>query len=120
MHELSLLTAVVEAVIQAAAQNQVTKVNEVSLKVGALSGAIPEALYGSWPIAIDGTICEGAQLSLQEVPAAVYCPSCGKDIEIDEFFALQCPVCSTPTGELVSGREFEIEWVEWDCPDDSE
>lgn len=120
MHELSLLSSVVEAVLRNAAGNQVTKVTEVSLKVGSLSGAVPEALYGSWPIATEGSICQGAKLSLTEVQATVFCPRCSKDVPVDEFFALLCPVCATPTGQLTHGREFEIEWVEWDCDEDSE
>lgn len=31
----------------------------------------------------------------------------------DEFFALLCPECGMPTGNLAHGREFEISWVEW-------
>ncbi|WP_278971343.1 hydrogenase maturation nickel metallochaperone HypA [Mobiluncus mulieris] len=117
MHELGLLTAVVEAILQAADTASASKVNEVSLKVGTLSGAVPEALYGAWPIATDRTICEDAQLRLNVIPATVYCSKCRQNVTIDEFFALLCPVCATPTGQLATGREFEIEWVEWDCPD---
>jgi hypothetical protein len=36
---------------------------------------------------------------------------------IDEFYALTCPVCGTPTGNLVSGREFEVSYADLDIPD---
>lgn len=116
MHELGLLTSVVEAVERTAADyaSKVTRVENVALKVGAMSGAVPEALYGSWPIAISGTICEDAKLTLEVIPATVFCPSCGRDVEIDEFFALTCPECATPTGNLTHGREFALDYVEWD------
>ena len=116
MHELGLLTSVVAAVERAAAdaEYQVTRVEKVALNVGTMSGAIPEALYGSWPIARENTICAKAELEVNTVPASVYCPGCAKDVEIDEFFALLCPECGMPTGNLTHGREFEISWVEWD------
>ena len=116
MHELGLLTSVVAAVEKAAADAnyQVTRVEKVALNVGTMSGAIPEALYGSWPIARAGTICDSAELEVNTVTASVYCPGCGEDVEIDEFFALLCPKCGMPTGSLSHGREFEISWVEWD------
>lgn len=116
MHELGLLTSVVAAVENAAAQadSQVTRVEKVALDVGAMSGAIPEALYGSWPIARQDSICAEAELEVTSIPASVYCPRCARDVPIDEFFALACPECGMPTGNLTHGREFKIAWVQWD------
>ena len=116
MHELGLLTSVVAAVENAAAQadSQVTQVEKVALEVGTMSGAIPEALYGSWPIARQDSICAEAELEVTMIPASVYCPRCARDVPIDEFFALACPECGMPTGNLTHGREFKIAWVQWD------
>lgn len=122
MHELGLLTSVVAAVENAAAQadSQVTRVEKVALEVGTMSGAIPEALYGSWPIARQDSICAEAELEVTSIPASVYCPCCARDVPIDEFFALACPECGMPTGNLTHGREFKIAWVQWDtAPADS-
>lgn len=118
MHELSLLTRVVQAVEQAARDAHASKIRTVALDVGAQSGAIPEALQGSWPIAIfDHPLFRGAQLEIHEIPATVACPTCARDVPIDEFFALTCPVCGTPTAAINHGREFSVAWVEWDTPE---
>ena len=119
MHELGLLTSVVAAVERAAAEaaSKVTRVDTVALKVGTMSGAVPEALHGSWPIASAHSLCAGASLELTEIPATVYCPTCARDVKIDEFFALTCPMCHTPTGNLTHGREFELDFVEWQTED---
>lgn len=121
MHELGLLTSVVVAVENAAAQadSQVTRVEKVALEVGTMSGAIPEALYGSWPIARQDSICAEAELEVTSIPASVYCPRCARDVPIDEFFALTCPECGMPTGNLTHGREFKIAWVQWDTEPES-
>ncbi|MCF4007189.1 hydrogenase maturation nickel metallochaperone HypA [Corynebacterium uropygiale] len=109
MHELSLLRGVVDAV-EGVAQGRT--VLRVGLDVGSRSGVIPEALDGAWPVARQNSVCEGAELQVTEIPAAVWCPSCGCEREIDEFFALTCPVCGTPTADLRHGREFQVTFVD--------
>ena len=117
MHELGLLRSVVVAVELAATKAGARGVEAVGLRVGSLCGAIPEALEGAWPIAIAGTAVEGARLDLEVVPAAVWCPNCRKEQPIDEFYALTCPVCGTPAGNLVHGREFEVAYADLDLPE---
>jgi len=114
MHELSLLSGVVKAVEATAARAGATKVEAVGLRVGTRSGALPEALRQAWPFASVGTIAEGARLEIDEVIATVWCPTCAKNQPIDEYFALKCPVCGTPTGQLTAGREFEVQWADFD------
>ena len=108
MHELSLLQGVVTAVEKAAVDSGATGVERVGLRVGTMSGAVPEALDSALPLAAVGTLAEGALLELEVLIAAVWCPTCEAEQEIDEFYALTCPQCGTPTGDLVRGREFEV------------
>lgn len=112
MHELGLLTGVVKAVSKAAADAHAVGVATVALRVGVQSGAVEEALQGSWPLATQGTIVDGASLDVETVEAAVWCPACAAEQPIDEFFALACPLCGTPTANLVRGREFEVRYVD--------
>ena len=117
MHELSLLVPVVDAVVRAADQAGTDKVAAVGLRVGTLSGADVEALEGAWTIAIaDVPQLRDARLEIEVMPAAIWCPGCQAEVEIDEFYALRCPVCGTPSGNLIHGREFEIAYAE--LPDD--
>jgi hydrogenase nickel incorporation protein HypA/HybF len=142
VHELALLGSVVKAVEDAcstadasvvkaaeaslvkAAETSVVKTVEtsvvkvVALRVGAMCGAVPAALEWAWPLAVAGSVAEGAELLLEEVPAAVWCPACDAEREIDTFYALRCPVCGQPTADLVRGREFLVSYVELDVPDD--
>jgi len=116
VHELGLLRGVVTVVEKAAASAGATGVEKVGLRVGTMSGAIPEALDGAWPIATAGTIMEGAELEIETVMAAVWCPTCAANQPIDEFFALTCPVCGTPTGQLTAGREFAVAYADLVTP----
>ena len=120
MHELALLTSVVRAVERAIAAPDgadASVPSVVALRVGALSGADPEALESAWPLAVAGSAVAGARLVLELVTAAVWCPGCERDVEIDEFYALRCPVCDRPTAALTHGRELEIAYLEVEVPD---
>lgn len=108
MHELGLLTGVVAAVNQAASGRQVTAVD---LVVGAQAGVVREALESSWPLARRDE-CAGADLRIRWVPAQVWCPQCSRLQPIDEYFALTCPACGTPTADLRTGKEFTVESID--------
>jgi len=113
VHELSLLAPVVAAVARAAKAADASEVEAVGLRVGTLSGADVEALEGAWTIAIaDEPVMAHARLDIQVLPAAIWCPGCQAEVEIDEFYALKCPVCGTPSGNLVHGREFEVAYAQ--------
>ena len=89
-----------------------TSVEAVGLRVGTQSGAVPEVLAGAWPIATAGTRLQDARLDLDVVPATIWCPTCGCEQPIDEFYALTCPVCGTPSGAMVHGREFQVTYAD--------
>ena len=112
MHELGLLRGVVVAVEKTAQSHGAASVAAVGLTVGALSGAQPEALHGAWPLATAGTMLQGATLAIDWIEAAVWCPACQANQVIDQFYALTCPVCGQPAGQLVSGREFEVAYAD--------
>ncbi|CAB0986883.1 hydrogenase expression protein HupH [Corynebacterium diphtheriae] len=62
MHELGLLSGVVSAAESSIPSGKNRRVLRIALRVGARSGAIPEALEGAWPIASSGSVCDGAEL----------------------------------------------------------
>jgi len=110
MHELSIAMQIVESVSSAVDPEPSaadTRVAAVNIRVGAMSGVVPEALRFAWDMATDGTVLAGSELRIEEVAAAVWCPSCADEVEIDQF-RMKCPVCQTPTPRVVRGRELDI------------
>jgi hydrogenase nickel incorporation protein HypA/HybF len=103
---------VVRAVDAAAVKAGAGSVERVGLRVGELSGAVPEALAGAWPIATAGTRLAGAILEVEELGAAIWCDACGSEQPVDQFYALRCPACGAPCGNLVRGREFEVAFAD--------
>lgn len=105
MHELSIASAVVDAVRDAAGGARVT---QVRLRVGALSGVVPDALRFAFDVAATGTVCEGAALQMDEVPVTLWCEPCGLEGTLRGELRFRCPTCGEPTGEVRRGRELEL------------
>lgn len=117
MHELSIAYSLVDAATQSATEAGATRVVEVRLRLGVLSGVTLGALEFSYEIATAGTMLEGSKLVVRELPARVYCSVCEKEVELPSVQRFRCPVCDTPSGDLRQGRELEIEAIEIDVPD---
>ncbi len=118
MHELSIVTSIVESVTESlAAQpglNPGARVLEVRLRVGALASVVVESLEFCWGIAAEGTPVEGARLVVKVLPVVVYCADCALDAELEGVQSFRCPRCGRPSHDLRQGRELEIEAIEID------
>ena len=108
MHELALTEGIIEIVREQAEKNGFSRVLEITLKVGAYSGVIPECLQEFFPIASRGTRAEGAALVIEPVPAAFRCAACGFEGPIPARTAC-CPQCGSAAIRMIAGREFYVE-----------
>lgn len=114
MHELSMMTSVVETVTESLEAYPGAKVLEVRLKVGALASVIPESLEFCYGIVTEGTPLEGSRLVVNVLPVVVHCARCGQDAELDGIQSFRCPRCGEPCNDLRQGRELEIDSIEID------
>lgn len=87
------------------------QVHEIHLRVGALSGVVPDALQMAFEALRMGTPAEGAVLKIEEVPARYWCVVCDREFASDKMFA-ECPTCRCVSGELRVGRELELASME--------
>ena len=106
MHELSVAHAVVSTVVDALPSPD-TRVIQVRLRVGELSGLVPQALEFAYDVAAEGTPLADAALVIERSPIVVRCPSCG-DGELPNAHDFRCPTCHEACGDVVGGRELEI------------
>lgn len=113
MHELSVAISIVQSVTDARdAQADDDPVAAVNVRVGAMSGVIPEALRFAWTPATQNTALADSELRIEFVPAAVDCPTCNAVVELPGQ-RLVCPRCQTRTPRLVRGRELDILSIEF-------
>lgn len=106
MHELSVAHAVVSTVIDALPAPD-TRVLQVRLRIGELSGIVPQALEFAYDVAAQGTPLADAALVIERSPIVIDCPTCG-DQPIGSAHDFRCPVCRVPCGNVIGGKELEI------------
>lgn len=101
----------VRLAVDAAKSSGADRVTHLRLRVGALSGVVPDALRFAFDVVCRGTLAEGASLEIEPVAAASWCPVCRSEFAGTDFFN-ECPGCHKVCGELQRGREIEIATVE--------
>ena len=105
MHELSIADAIVRI---ACAHAGGSRIESVEVRVGHLRQVVPDALEFAFALVAEGTEAAGAELILEEVPAAGRCRACGTHTEFDGF-PLACQGCGGLDVELVRGEELLVD-----------
>jgi hydrogenase nickel incorporation protein HypA/HybF len=108
MHELSIAESVVSIAERHAAGRRVAR---VEVRVGHLRQVVPSALEFAFELVSQGTVIEGAELSLQEVPAAGRCRGCGSEGELGGF-PFSCRACGGFDIEVTRGEELTVDSLE--------
>jgi hydrogenase nickel incorporation protein HypA/HybF len=111
VHELSIAVSLVEIACEKASGLGDVRVDALHLRLGALSGVVKDALLFSFDVAAQGTKVAGARLEIEDVPLTVMCPRCEREREL-QGFPLVCPVCETPTPQLLRGKDLELHALE--------
>ncbi len=113
VHELSIACSLVKAAIDEATRHGAKHVVRVDVVLGALSGVEMDSLMFCFPAVAKGTLCEGAGLNVEIMPAVGRCPACLTTSEVCDFMSA-CPECgSWPLG-IQGGREMTLRAVEID------
>ena len=108
MHELSVSSAIVDTVVRHAEGRRVTAVR---VRLGRLRQVVPGSLAFYFELVSRETVCDGARLQQEVVPAALRCDDCAHEWEIDMPF-FRCPACESGRVTVVTGEELEVESIE--------
>jgi hydrogenase nickel incorporation protein HypA/HybF len=112
VHELSIAQSMIDVACEAASREGAKQVIKLRARIGLLSGVAKTALQFSFDLAAEGTACEGAVLEIEDVPVTVMCPRCNAPQELQILYSFCCPICGTPTPEILTGQELEVVSVE--------
>ncbi len=113
MHEVGIMESALALVARHAAGNAARRVSRVVLRIGALAGVEIESLRFAFDVVSRGTVAEGADFEIEEVPVAVYCHGCHEEFAVESGgFIFTCPTCGDLCGEIRRGRELELSRIE--------
>jgi len=100
MHEVAIMSSIIEAVLAELDGHEVERVEEVTLVVGELTFLGEEQLRFAFDVLSRGTILEGASLRMEKEELSVKCPACGyegkADYVEDSAFHYSIPVLACP------------------------
>ncbi len=111
MHELSIVSSLIEIISKDAQGKGLREVTFVRLVIGALSAASPKAVEFALEYATKGTILEGAQVEIAVEEAKSRCTGCATLFEPQLPFLL-CPACGKPASCFPQGRDVYIDYYE--------
>lgn len=119
MHELAVCQSLLGQIESVAAEHHAQRVHSVTVQIGPLSGIEAPLLQQAFPLAMAGSIAEGAVLEIQQLPIRVHCNQCGMDSEATAN-KLICAECGDWRTQLLSGDEMLLASLELDRePDDT-
>ena len=110
MHEMSIAMQVIESVQSVAAEHDLARVEEVHLDVGEMRQIVPEAMQTAFEVIAEGTVAQGATLTLREVPLRGTCRACGHRYK-PEIANYLCPECCRAAVEITEGNEILLRSV---------
>ena len=111
MHEMAVTQSILEIAIEHARQAGASRITQINLVVGELSGVVDDAVQFYFDFLSQDTIAQQAQLAFDRRPATYRCRECEKTFH-PQGFDWECPSCGALDFEILSGREFEVSSIE--------
>ncbi len=111
MHEFSIISNLFDILMKIAEENHLKKIYKVTLSVGKMRQVVPVAMEMAFTGITSGTIAEGAELIIENVPVKMHCSGCGKEFTVEHNIFV-CPECGSPRLELLEGQELIIKNIE--------
>jgi hydrogenase nickel insertion protein HypA len=113
VHEYSIVQALLARVEEKARAHRATAVHRLSVRIGELSGVEPQLLASAYEAFRERTVCDGADLAIESVPARWACTACGTVIARGAI--LTCADCGSPA-RLAEGDEIVLARIEMEVP----
>jgi hydrogenase nickel incorporation protein HypA/HybF len=116
VHELSIIAGLFEILEEKAREQGASRVTAVTIRVGRLSGVVPDLLVSAFDAYKKGTLAEEARLEIETAPFDFRCRACGGgDVRDDPVVA--CAACASNDVELRGGMDIVVERIEIEIPD---
>jgi hydrogenase nickel incorporation protein HypA/HybF len=104
---MSIAQSVISLAAEEAGRAGLERVAQVRLKIGRMSGVVPDSLAFCWELMTSDGPIKGAELVMEEVPVRALCRECGESFEVEDFIFI-CPSCDSQQTEIIAGRELTL------------
>ena len=111
MHELSVTEGILNIAVEHAEKAGASKVTSITLVIGRLSSIVDDSVQFYWDTISENTICEGAKLVFNRVPATLQCQDCKTEYDIEQELR-PCPNCKSYNIIITRGEEFYLDSIE--------
>jgi len=111
MHELSVTESILEIASRHAKAAGASKVTDINIVIGRLSSIVDDSVQFYWDIISQDSICAGAKLHFQRLPARMLCLDCSREYTFEGEMT-PCPNCGSSQARVISGEEFHMESIE--------
>ena len=111
MHELPIAESILEIAVRHGQQALAVRVTDLFLVIGQLSSVVDDSIQFYWDIISQGTICEGAALHFERVPARLLCLECDHSYGFKHELSA-CPACDSIRIKVTAGEEFQLQSIE--------
>lgn len=99
MHEAALMAAAVQQAVAAAEQAGASRIERVTFAIASGGHVTAETVETLFAALSQGTLAEGAALTVETRPVPAYCPACGASFivtsEPNPTAAPRCPSCTS-------------------------
>ena len=107
MHELGVISKIIESCEVIARQNGASGIGYIKLEIGEASGVVSKYLKQLWTMGTAGTVLDGAELVVEDIKAIVKCSDCGEEFSLMNSADLnhdkpRCPKCQSRKFTLVN------------------
>lgn len=110
MHELSIALEIVDQISEYFETSELSKVFEVEIDIGELSGVDKDNLSFMLPFAVKGSVIENSIIRFNVIKGKANCLSCHSDYDILEIYDV-CPFCHNFEKQIIQGKEFKISTI---------
>ncbi len=111
MHELPVTESILGIAQKHALQAHAARVTDVYIVMGRLASIVDDSVQFYWDFVSKDTICAGAKLHFQRIPAQMTCLECGSVYKLDGDLT-PCPKCGSAQVKITSGEEFWVDSIE--------
>lgn len=111
MHELAITQQIADLAIKHARKNNAQKITDLYLVIGELSTVVDNSVTFYWDLITKDTLCEGAQLHFERLPAQFRCRECQTIFQLENGQLTACPNCDSGNVEITQGKEFHLDSI---------